>query len=273
KNCGQNFNGRFCNLCGEKVIEQEERTVKFFLGHVLNAFTFIDGKFWRSFKTMLIRPGKMTFDLVEGKRQPYMKPVAFFFVGNVIYFLLPLFETFNTSFHAQVEMMPYSAYVTSAVNAYQAKTGIGTTEMASLYNAQSTSLAKMLLILLAPLTLPFVALVNFSRKRYLSDHFLFSLEYSSYLLFVPTILFPALLFFIFWIGELFNADLNYIFKDDNTIPFIFIMLLYFFIFGNRNFYKYPWWRSVLSSVFLTSSIYIVLHLYRFILFHATLWTI
>nr|HPM30698.1 hypothetical protein [Chryseolinea sp.] len=65
KNCGQNFNGRFCNRCGEKVIEQEERTIKFFLGHVLNAFTFIDGKFWRSFKTMLLSPGKMTFDLVE----------------------------------------------------------------------------------------------------------------------------------------------------------------------------------------------------------------
>src|SRR5262245_5138752 len=111
KNCGHEFQGRYCNRCGEKVVERYERTILHFLDNVFNAFTFIDGKFWKSFTSMLLKPGAMSRDIVEGKRQPYMKPVAFFFVGNVIYFLFPIFQTFNTNLSAQMNYMPYSSYV------------------------------------------------------------------------------------------------------------------------------------------------------------------
>jgi hypothetical protein len=100
--CDNKFQGRYCNKCGEKVIEPYDRSIKHFFDNLLNAFTFIDGKFLNSFRTMLLKPGKMSADIAIGRRQPYMKPVAFFFVANFIYFFFPISKTFNSTLYAQL---------------------------------------------------------------------------------------------------------------------------------------------------------------------------
>jgi hypothetical protein len=273
KNCSHEFQGRYCNKCGEKVVEQYERTVLHFLNNVFNAFTFIDSKFLNSFKSMLLRPGQMTLDMAEGKRQPYMKPVAFFFVGNVIYFLFPLFQTFNTSLYAQMYFMPYSEYVQQVVDEYRVANGIEFKALAEKYNSESTAWAKMLLIVIPPLFLPIAALVNYSRKFFLSDQFLFAMEFSSYLIFIPTILLPFLLWGINWMGTLLGGDFNLINSDAVTTPIIGVLILYFFVRATLTFYQFSKWRVVLSSVLMLLSMYLVVHAYRFILFIISMWTV
>lgn len=273
KNCDNQFQGRYCNRCGEKVVERYERTLLHFLDNVFNAFTFIDGKFWRSLKTMVLRPGKMSRHLMEGKRQPYMKPVAFFFVGNVIYFLFPLFETFNTSLNAQMNFMPYRDYVQTTVNSYLQENSLSLEDFASRYNAESTAWAKMLLIVLAPLFLPFLSLINYVKRFYVSDHFLFAMEFSSYLVFVGAILFPLFLFLLVGVFKLMGINLEFLAQDAYAMPVLGVLIAYFLGFGLRNFYQFVWWRNLVSSLFIVGSMYFVIHAYRLILFLVSMQTV
>ena len=273
KNCSHEFNGRYCNRCGEKVVERYERTILHFLNHVFNAFTFIDSKFLLSFKSMLLRPGQMALDMAEGRRQPYMKPVAFFFVGNVIYFLFPLFQTFNSSLYAQMHSMPYSEYVQQVVKEYLTANGIEYKVFAEQYYSESTAWAKMILIVIPPLFLPIAAVVNYARKFMLSDHFLFAMEFSSFLIFIPTIVLPFILRGIIWLGALFGADFNFINSDEFTTPIIGVLMLYFFARATHTFYKFSKWRVIISSVLMLLSLYLVVHAYRFILFIISMWTV
>ncbi|NJM25680.1 MAG: DUF3667 domain-containing protein, partial [Bacteroidia bacterium] len=89
--CGTHFTGRFCNICGEKILEQDEKSVKTFLGSVVNALTFADNKLLRTLGTLIVRPGEISASYSKGKRLPYIKPISMFFVGNLIYFLFPFF--------------------------------------------------------------------------------------------------------------------------------------------------------------------------------------
>ncbi|MCU0420572.1 MAG: DUF3667 domain-containing protein [Cyclobacteriaceae bacterium] len=267
--CGNAFSGKFCSRCGEKVVEPYDRSIRSFVDNFINALTFIDGKFFRSFKTMLLRPGQMARDIAVGKRQPYMKPMAFFFVGNFIYFLFPLFQTFNT----RLEVIN-RAGVREEVAAFVEASNMPMDEFVKTYNASSTNWAKVILVLLAPLMFPFLVIVNYSKKTFLADHFVFAMEYAAFIVFVPTILvsfFLTALIFLFRI--FFDMDINTLFHDQNTLPFVSLLLLYFLVMGVRHFYHFPWWRVALSAVLLFGCQVVIITAYRFILFKITFWSV
>ncbi|NBW37422.1 MAG: DUF3667 domain-containing protein [Cytophagia bacterium] len=271
--CESKFQGKFCSRCGEKVIESYDRSFKHFFDNLLNAFTFIDGKFFNSFRSLLLQPGKMSADIAIGRRQPYMKPVAFFFVGNFIYFFFPISQTFNSTFYSQLHAMPYSELIAPSVQKYLQATSIDYHVFEEKYNAASTNWAKILLVLIVPITFPILLLVNYAKRLYASDHLIFALEFSSFMIFVPTIILSFLMelvpFVVHWFG--FIPDEAAI---DFTAMVVAVLLLGFHFFvGQRNFYKFKWWRVTLSTVVLTASLTVIIHIYRFLLFEITMWSL
>lgn len=271
--CENKFQGKYCGRCGEKVVEPYDRSFKNFIDNLLNAFTFIDGKFFNSLKTILLHPGKMSSDIAIGRRQPYMKPVAFFFVGNFIYFFVPVFETFNNSLYSQLNFMPYSDLIEPYVQEHLKASALEYNIFEEKYNASSTNWAKTLLVLLAPIAFPFLLLVNYSRRSYLSDHFIYALEFVSFFVFVPTILLSFLVLSIIVISEMLGFNLNFLFHDRSTTIMVLFLTGYFFLFSHRNFYQFSWWRSCLSTALLLSSLILIIHIYRFVLFAVTMWSL
>src|SRR5687768_8601619 len=83
KSCGHEFTGLYCNICGEKVLEPRDRTLKTFLSQIQLALTFTDNKFLKSLKLMITRPGFLSREFVEGRRVPYARPIQVFFVLNL----------------------------------------------------------------------------------------------------------------------------------------------------------------------------------------------
>lgn len=273
KTCSNEFSGRFCNRCGEKVLEPHERSIKFFLNSVFNAFTFIEGKFWSTFKLVFLKPGKYSGQFAEGIRQPFMRPVAFFFVANVIYFLFPLFiNTFATPLHNQRTMQVYGSYVNGIVLERLEKDKISIEDFEVRYNAEAVNWAKSLLVLVIPIFAGFISIVNFSRNKFFSDHLLFSAEFNAYMLFCNMIILPFILLAITFMVEMFGGKFPNV-TDEFLLPIISTTTLYFLIRGEMEFYEQKWWRAILKGTFLYLLFFIVLLLYRFILFFMTLWTI
>src|SRR5688572_3875486 len=115
KNCSNEFQGRFCNQCGEEIIAQHERSILHFLENVFHTITHADSKIFKNLRLILVNPGMLSKNLAIGKRQPFMKPISMFFVANLIYFLFPLFHSFNTSLNSQAELQVYSGIVRPVV--------------------------------------------------------------------------------------------------------------------------------------------------------------
>lgn len=271
--CATHFQGRYCTKCGEKVIEPTDRSFRYFMSGLLNAYTFIDGKFFKSLKTLILAPGQLSADISVGKRQPYMKPIAFFFVANFIYFFFPFFETFNTTLHSQINAMPYSKFVEGMITNHHPDYLANFDHFETLYNQSSTNWSKILLILIVPILFPFIALINYTQRKFLSDQLIYTLEFVSYLLFIPTILYGFVSYLMIKIAEIFDSNIYYIFTDSYTIWITLILMGYFLLKSMKRFYQFAKWRILISFTLIILSIAIVIPIYRFILFYVTIKSI
>lgn len=88
-NCGHPFSGHenFCPECGQ---ENKGRRITFknFVSELFSGFFNFDEKFWRTLIPLFIKPGKVSRDYIEGKRQRYTNPFRFYLAVSIIFFLL-----------------------------------------------------------------------------------------------------------------------------------------------------------------------------------------
>lgn len=268
--CGQSFSGRFCNGCGEKVVEPADRTLWAFVSATFNAYTAVDGRLARSLRTMFARPGRMSHDIARGVRTPYMTPLAMFFVANFVYFLVPILETFNTSLNSQLEYMPYSAWIKPEFLSRLEAAGTTLANFRPRYDAASANWSKLLLVLMVLALFPFVALINHQRSRLLADHLLFSFEFGSFLLFGPTILLGCLLWLLSKVGHGLGLPVQGLMSDRVLSLLVLVGLSYFMLRGARTFYGHGWLRTVLSTVLVVPALLVAVTLYRLLLYAVTM---
>jgi uncharacterized protein DUF3667 len=85
-NCGAPLNGPFCSGCGQRVIPAYP-TIREMAGDAWEELSGYDGRFVRTFKLLLRRPGALTLEVLEGRRARYISPVRIYLVASVLYFL------------------------------------------------------------------------------------------------------------------------------------------------------------------------------------------
>jgi hypothetical protein len=79
KNCSATFEGKLCPNCSQKA-----ETHRFTLGHfaheVVHAVTHTDKGIFLLIKGMMVRPGVVVREFVEGKRKKYFNPFTFLLI-------------------------------------------------------------------------------------------------------------------------------------------------------------------------------------------------
>jgi hypothetical protein len=273
KSCESVFQGKYCPRCGEKVGEPYERSIRYFADDLLNALTSLDGKFFTSLRMLVTNPGKMSADIVAGKRVPYMRMVNLFFVANFFYFLFPIVEAFNTSFISQYQMQPYSRLIRPWVDERLADTGSTIETYAQAFNSQSSDNAKLLLVLIVFLFSWVLFLTNRKRKEYYADHLTLSFEFMSFTILFPTLTLSAFLLGVYKVATFMDMDWGFLFHDDNIFPAIAVLILYFFVRAQRTFYGASWSKAVLRSVLMFLGFAVTIVLFRFTLFVVTYWMV
>lgn len=273
KHCKNIFQGKFCNYCGEKVLEKRDHTLKIYLLNLLNAYTFVDGKFFNSLRTLLLKPGKITSDISEGITVPYMQPISFFFLANFVYFFFPVIQTFNTKLYNQRSNMPYSTYVEKKVAEYLDQTQVSLADYSIIYDLNSTGNSKLLLFIFVIYLIPFIILTNYSKRVNFVKYFHLSLEFVTFILIVPVVGISLVTKGISEILKIVNNDWNGEISDTYYSIFLSSIILCFFVPAIRRVIGFSWWRSVFGGILLVSSLIIVLSIYRFTLFMVTFYTI
>ncbi len=87
RNCDTPLDGTFCPNCGQKDVDLE-RPIRELVGELLKETLDIDGRAFRTFRTLLMQPGVLTSEYLAGRRRSYTSPLRLYLVISVSFFLL-----------------------------------------------------------------------------------------------------------------------------------------------------------------------------------------
>jgi hypothetical protein len=273
KSCSNSFVGAYCNLCGEKVLLPSDRTFRSLLKNVLIAITFADNKFIKTLWLVVKNPGFLSTEYVNGVRVKYLRPLQLFFILNLVYFLFPVFQLFNSSLFTQMYLLPHRAIVRELVLNKLDTSTMSLQAYTLLYDAKSQRLAKLLIVVFILIASVPMSIIYRKKKIYFTDHAAFAVELACFNLAINALLLSA----IFWVlNTAFNwAESGWIqYLDDLAITVIFILTNTYFLWrASRMFYHQR--KATLSiKIFLgLIGLYLSLEVYRILLFFVTFWSV
>jgi hypothetical protein len=268
--CGKALDGKFCSYCGEKQLKAEEKSVVHFFGEAIHLFTHADSKFLKSLKYLFTKPGFLTAEYLVGRRKLYTSPLTLFFIANLIYFLFSPVDALNSRYASQTQGQFYSKDIIKKTEAKMKARQWTPREMEKHYNSKSSTVSKLLLISFVFLLSIPLSILFYGKNVYYFDHLVFATEFVSFLIYIVLEAIPILLFGIALLWELTTGkfpDINL--NSSASLWFLLgIMWLYVAV-GAKRLYKQNWIIPK-ALLFALSTGFVVL-LYRYILFHATLW--
>jgi len=86
-NCGAPLQGSYCHHCGQPT----RHFMRFFPAVVRDIAADslgIDGRFWRTLKALMFRPGRLTIDYLYGRRVHYSPPFRLYLFSSLVAFLI-----------------------------------------------------------------------------------------------------------------------------------------------------------------------------------------
>jgi hypothetical protein len=85
-NCGERGRGPYCSACGERFLTDHDLSLKYFVLRSLPHELFdIDGKFVRTMRVLVFRPGALASDYVAGRRKGYLEPLRFYVIAFLLH--------------------------------------------------------------------------------------------------------------------------------------------------------------------------------------------
>lgn len=86
-NCGAPLTGKFCSQCGQKDLPRRQAVGDLSLNFISSFFSF-ESKFFKTFASLLLKPGILIREYNEGKRERYYHPARMYVFLSFIFFLI-----------------------------------------------------------------------------------------------------------------------------------------------------------------------------------------
>lgn len=278
--CGQEAHGNFCSHCGEKQRDDHDFSLKHVLAETVETIFHVDSKIFLTLKTLVTMPGKLTSEFFLGRRKPYMSPLQTFFVCNLLFFILqpltgleilaPPLRAFenndllgNTATRLTDRRMAHQHLSRSNPDQFK--------EFTERFDSVAHLQAKSLILVLSPMLAVVLAILNFGRRRYFSQHIIFSLHaYAWWLLWLLANLVAVILFIVLLHFGRIHIDLKYL---DNVVTSLeFGGLGVYLFFAGRRFYQEKMVPAIAKAVVLTFCAYGLFLVYRLLLFFTVLYS-
>jgi len=90
-NCGTHLRGQYCGNCGQR---SRSRLISLWelISDAFGDLLEIDSRLWQTVTPLLLRPGRLTHDYLQGRRARYMPPFRMYLVLSVIFFVVAFFD-------------------------------------------------------------------------------------------------------------------------------------------------------------------------------------
>jgi hypothetical protein len=100
-NCGHTVEDHFCSHCGQENIIVEEDALHMIVHATADYFHF-ESKFFGTIKPLLVKPGWLTQQYVDGKRVKFIHPIRLYIFVSIVFFLVILSGGHKVKKHEKV---------------------------------------------------------------------------------------------------------------------------------------------------------------------------
>lgn len=216
RNCGAGLTGDYCPACGQRRFRPQDRRIGHLLGEAFGALTDFDSRIWRSLRAVLLQPGRIARDYIDGRRAHWVSPLRLFLLANLLYFLIPSITDLSLPLHSQASGAIYREFspgvCDAPATAWKCAGGQlhgGFTEpllrarlleeqrvavaaggafsfdaFEQRYNARSDEIGKFLVVLHVPFMAIALMLLAWRSRRYFAEHFVVALGLLTFLMLI-----------------------------------------------------------------------------------------
>ena len=269
--CSSTLSTPYCPTCGERPPNARDLTLRGLFHQLLRAFSTIDGKLLRSFRSLLTCPGALTVAYVQGRRVGYLKPLQLFLVANVLFFAMQSLTHTNivsspldSHLHQQDWQATAQRMVTERLEALHTTLD----RYAPLFDRAIVLHAKSFIILMVlPFTLLLPVLFRRNPQPFVA-HAVFALHFYAFLLLLFCVaLAVAAVDVLLGGGGLESARMDHALSVINlAVSAIYLYLALGIAYDARGVLR------IVKALTLTMAVAIILLGYRFMLFLVTLYT-
>ncbi|HEY6553716.1 MAG TPA: DUF3667 domain-containing protein [Vicinamibacteria bacterium] len=80
ENCGAAGSGEWCPGCGQKRVHAGDLSLRHATHQLVHEVFHLDGRLWGTLRLLLTRPGQLSLDFLEGRRQRHLHPARVYLV-------------------------------------------------------------------------------------------------------------------------------------------------------------------------------------------------
>ena len=187
--CGTSVTTSYCGTCGERRLARRDLGVLALLSQVIESITNVDGRIFRTFSALFLRPGELTLAFAEGRRKRYLAPFQVFLIANVAFFFLQSllgFHVLSNTFrsHVGVGEQVYSPRALRIATERLAAAGVTREAYEPVFDSAVDVNAKALVVLFVPPCALFAWLLSLGRNRPGGVHWVFALHFIAFWLLV-----------------------------------------------------------------------------------------
>ncbi len=85
-NCDAHLQGRYCHVCGQNA-DDHHRSILHLAWEAVEGFTHLDGRLAKTLPALLLTPGKLARDHIEGRRTRHVPPFRLFLITLLVFML------------------------------------------------------------------------------------------------------------------------------------------------------------------------------------------
>ncbi len=91
RNCGARLLGQYCGNCGQR---SRGRLISLWelISDAFGDLLEIDSRLWQTLVKLMLKPGQLTHDYLQGRRARYMPPFRMYLVMSLIFFVVAFFD-------------------------------------------------------------------------------------------------------------------------------------------------------------------------------------
>ena len=195
RNCRAPANSHFCPECGQET-KLHVPSLGEFVHELVGHYVAIEGKLWRTVKTLLFKPGELTLDYLAGRRASYIQPLRLYLTFSLLFFGLlqitnvSLFEAQpdHAGIHATVAQSNVPDFALPALGGIGTRMNTNIRHLAALPMEEQTAILSHRLLhyspyamfLLLPLFALYLKILYWGTKRYYGEYVLFALHVQSF---------------------------------------------------------------------------------------------
>lgn len=182
KNCNYSVKAKYCENCGQRTSVNKvtfKETIQDFIDMVFS----VNAPLMLTLKMLIVNPGKLFREYLEGKRKKYYKPVAFLILATIVFVLIK----------AMLKYDPMQGFVSAGVSDEKMMTLL---QEAGVYMSKNSN--NIVFIFVFTLS---ISLKLFFFKRYLLSEYV---AISFYIIGFYTIITSILIFYLKFVGTQLN---------------------------------------------------------------------